>query len=198
VRPSEAPRPPSYAWHWLQRSRPVLSALATRLTGRAPDQGFVDEVRAAFDEDPFVQAVVLDTVAEVAFAGRVPHHRPAGVMWDRGLSWWAATLAGTSLREFESPPEGGRVRQPDLFGPPEGVAAETPAPAGTDRRSRTSEGAPRTATAATDSGRRPSAAVTLERRRLAEALRRLLGESVGGDVPAGAVRQLIHDLETLD
>lgn len=188
--PPDAPRPPAYAWSWLQRSRPVLTALATRLTGRAPDQTFVDEVRAAFEEDPFVRAVVLDTIAEVAFAGRVPGHRPAGVMWDRGLSWWAATLAGTSLRDFETSPAGDRVRQPDLFGRQEaGGAAVAPQEPGTR---------PMPGTVGRADDVRPSAAVALERRRLAEALRRLLHDAVGGDVPSGAVRQLIHDLETLD
>lgn len=183
--PQDVPRPPPYAWDWLQRSRPVLQALADRLTGRPGTHGFVDDVRAAFDDDPFVRAVVIDTIADVAFSGRVPDRRPAGVTWDRGLSWWAATLAGTTRREFET---GGRdrPRQPDLFGQESvGPGPGRPSPdAGGHVGGRVAP--------------RRSAVATLERRRLAEALRALLERSAGDSVPAGAIRQLIHDLESLD
>lgn len=187
--PHTAPRPPAYAWDWLQRSRPVLQALAQRLTGGPGERGFVDEVRAAFEEDAFVRAVVVDTIAEVAFAGRVPEHRPPGVNWDRGLSWWAATLAGISRREFESA-NVAPARQPELFGAHGGEYAPAPGTPPTERSDTRETGQPMRV--------RHSAVVTLERRRLAAALRKLLDTSGGGHIPVDAVRQLIHDLESMD
>lgn len=190
--PSRVPRPPAYAWAWLQRSRPVVQALAQRLTGGPPSAGFVDELRAAFADDPFVQAVVVDTIADVAFAGRVPHRRPAGVQWDRGLSWWAAALAGVPPRTFDRPTPAA-IEQVALFGSgPHSDAArggrDAAATAGRVEERRddaTAAGAPR-----------PSPVVTLERRRLANALRSLLAAADGDSVPAAAVRQLLHDLES--
>lgn len=181
--PRRVPRPPAYAWAWLQRSRPVVQALSERLTGGPPSPQFVDELRAAFPEDPFVHAVVIDTIAEVAFAGRIPRRRPAGVQWDRGLSWWAATLSGVSRQVFErSVPVS--AEQVELFptGRRRDVAAdETETPPVPPERSATP---------------RPSPVVTLERRRVANALRALLQASDGDAVPASAVRQLLHDLES--
>ena len=205
VVPHSVPRPPPYAWAWLQRSRPVLQALAQRLTGQAPSPGFIEELRAAFDEDPFVQAVIIDTIAEVAFAGRVPRHRPAGVTWDRGLSWWAATLAGTTRREFEHGDSRGG-EQPKLFpdahtsaSHPQRAPADAPRPPTSAARSDTSRsdtGGSDTAGPGAAQPPRPSVVVTLERRRMANALRSLLASNAGGDVPAEALRQLISDLES--
>ena len=190
--PHNPPRPPPYAWDWLQRSRPVLQALSQRLTGQAPPQGFVDELRDAFAEDPFVHAVVVDTIADVAFGGRVPRHRPPGVSWDRGLSWWAATLAGTTRREFErrGPAFG---EQAELF--PTGEHSARPTSHGSGPPA--ARGGEASGPVATDAGHspRPSAVVALERRRLANALRALLDSSGGHDIPAEAVRRLIHDLD---
>jgi hypothetical protein len=68
---------------------------------------------------------VLGVVADVAFRGRVPTSRPAGASWDRGLVWWAATLAGRSVADYEEQSQ--IVDQPRLFG------EQTPA-AGIERR----------------------------------------------------------------
>lgn len=191
--PHNPPRPPPYAWDWLQRSRPVLQALSQRLTGQAPSPGFVDELRDAFAEDPFVYAVVVDTIADVAFGGRVPRHRPPGVAWDRGLSWWAATLAGTTRREFERPgPAFGE--QVELFPTDEHGARQAPQGRSGPHAAPGEHANDPAATGAAGSPR-PSAVITLERRRLANALRALLDSSGGKDIPAEAVRRLIHDLD---
>lgn len=180
--PRRVPRPPAYAWAWLQRSRPVLQALADRLTGGPPSPQFVDELRAAFPDDPFVHAVVIDTIAEVAFAGRVPTRRPPGVQWDRGLSWWAATLAGVPRQEFEQPASPG-PEQVELF------------PTGRRREAPPGDPPQRPVPPDRTSPPRPSPVVTLERRRVANALRALLDAAEGDAVPAEAIRQLLHDLE---
>jgi hypothetical protein len=104
---------PGYAWDWLQRSRPVVEALANLLTGRPPQAGFVQAVRRSFADDPLVRDAVHGVVADIAFNGRVPQSRPPGVSWDRGLVWWAATLAGRSVAEYED--VGQAVDQPQLF-----------------------------------------------------------------------------------
>lgn len=109
-----APRVPAYAWDWLQRSRPIVERLASVLTGQRPRQGFVQAVRRSFAQDPLVRDAVFDVVAEVAFRGRVPAVRPPGASWDRGLVWWAATLVGRSVTEYED--DGRAVDQPRLFG----------------------------------------------------------------------------------
>jgi hypothetical protein len=116
-------RVPGYAWDWLQRSRPVVEALAKVLTGQPPRPGFVQAVRRSFPEDDLVRGAVFDVVADVAFRGRVPASRPPGASWDRGLVWWAATLSGRSVEEYEDHGQG--VEQPRLFGepPPSGEAA---------------------------------------------------------------------------
>jgi hypothetical protein len=107
------PRVPAYAWDWLQRSRPVVDALASVLTGRPPRPGFVQAVRRSFASDDLVRDAVFAVVAEVAFRGRVPTSRPPGVSWDRGLVWWAATLSGRSVADYED--HGEIVDQPRLF-----------------------------------------------------------------------------------
>jgi hypothetical protein len=123
--PTAFPRVPGYAWDWLQRSRPVVEALAVVLTGRPPGSGFVQAVRRSFATDELVRDAVLGVVADVAFRGRVPTSRPAGASWDRGLVWWAATLAGRSVADYEEQSQ--TVDQPRLFG------EQTPA-AGIERR----------------------------------------------------------------
>jgi hypothetical protein len=112
--PTEFPRVPAYAWDWLQRSRPVVEALALMLTGRPPKPGFVQAVRRSFGDDPLVRDAVLGAVADVAFRGRIPMSRPPGASWDRGLVWWAATLAGRSVADYED--DRRVVDQPRLFG----------------------------------------------------------------------------------
>lgn len=168
------PRPPAHAWRWLQRSRPVLRTIAERLTGGPPTAGFVDELRRAFDTDPFTRTIVVDVIAEVAFGGRVPRRQPAGASWDRGLRWWAATLAGVDVAEFDGPAT--PAAQPDLFDPD--AAGSSPQ-------------AETLAVAA----RRQVPRTTPERLALARTLRELLAASEGGQVPASAVRQLIDALE---
>jgi hypothetical protein len=103
AQPAQPPRPPAYAWRWLQRSRPVLTVVARQLTGEPPGPGFVDELRQQFEADPFVRDVVIDVVADVAFGGRVAKRRPPGAVWDRGLVWWAAAVAGVSPSEYDEP-----------------------------------------------------------------------------------------------
>ena len=110
------PRVPGYAWDWLQRSRPVVEGLASALTGQPPRAGFVQAVRRSFPEDPLVRDAVYDVVAQVAFRGRVPRSRPPGTSWDRGLVWWAATLSGRSVADYED--QARPVEQPRLFGEP--------------------------------------------------------------------------------
>jgi hypothetical protein len=111
------PRIPGYAWTWLQRTRPVVNELAARLTGGPPPAGFVDDLRGHVEADPFVRDVLVDTVADVAFGGRVPRRRPPGAAWDRGLTWWAAALAGVSPAEFDARSAPEAARQPRLFEP---------------------------------------------------------------------------------
>lgn len=128
--PSAFPRIPAYAWTWLQRTRPVVVELAARLTGGPPPTGFVELVRERVDSDPFTRDVVVATVADVAFNGRIPQRRPPGAAWDRGLVWWAAALAGVSPAEFEARSAAPARPQPDLFAaPPASPAPARPAPA---------------------------------------------------------------------
>lgn len=159
--PVDVPRPPAYAWDWLQRSRPVVDRLARVLTGRPPAAGFVQAVRRSFADDPLVRDAVLDVIADVAFRGRVPRARPPGASWDRGLVWWAATLVGRPPAEYDRAAHA-PVDQPELFAPDD--PAEPPP-------------------------------LSVERRALIEALRGLLAERTGDQVPAAAVRQLIAQLE---
>jgi hypothetical protein len=163
------PRVPAHAWSWLQRSRGVLAEIGTRLYGESPPTGLVDELRRLLPVDDFVRDVVFDVVCEQAFGGKPPDRRPAGVSWDRGLVWWAATLRGLTPAEFEAggadPPA-----QPALFGPEPAPAAK-PGPAPVPR--------PRVS----------------ERRALAAALRALLAEAEDEQVPASAVRRLLRELE---
>ncbi len=104
---------PRYAWDWLQRSRPIVERLADVLTGQPPRPGFVEAVRRSFAEDPLVRDAVHSVIAEVAFRGRVPAARPAGVSWDRGLVWWASALAGRPPDDFVERQV--QVDQPALF-----------------------------------------------------------------------------------
>lgn len=171
--PSRLSKVPAYAWAWLQRSRPVLAEAARRLTGAAPGPGFADDLRRRWDGDPFVQGVVLDVIADVAFRGRVPATRPAGASWDRGLTWWASLLAGTTPQAYDSPPA--PPGQRPLFGDGRDAAADRPTP-----------------------GSAPAPAPLAgshERRALARALRDLLRTADGEHVPAAAVRRLLADLE---
>lgn len=162
------PRVPSYAWSWLQRSRPVLGEVSQRLTGGPPPAGFVETLGERFAADPFTRDVVVGAIADKAFNGRIPLFRPAGVSWDRGLSWWAAAIAGITPQEFDAGPVD--AVQSRLFG----LEAKPP------RR------APVTPT------RRTAAS---ERAAIAGALRDLLRTSEGDAVPVAAVRQLLAYLE---
>lgn len=170
------PRVPAHAWSWLQRSRPVLDEVAQRLTGRQPTPAFLDGLHAQLATDRFVQDVVIAVVAEVAFNGRVPTRRPAGTAWDRGLTWWAATISGTTPQEFEARSGPPPASQRPLFGP---EPAETP-PA-----------VARTHAVATVPRRPPAAG----RAAIAAVLRQLLDAADGDQIPAVAVHQLLADIE---
>jgi hypothetical protein len=173
------PKVPGYAWTWLQRSRPVVLEAAERLTGAPPSPGFVDDLRAAFERDPFTRDVVIAVVADVAFGGRAPLRRPPGATWDRGLTWWAAALAGTTPADFEARPAAPAAPQGSLFEP--GPSARAPDPDGLARSARARVV--------------PRVARTPERAALAAALRQLLAAAEGDAVPASAVRQLLAQLE---
>lgn len=169
-------RPPSYAWSWLQRSRPVLAEVAERLTGAPPGPGFVDELRAKYAEDAFTRDVVIGVIADVAFGGRVPDRRPPGASWDRGLIWWAAALAGVEPAEFEARVPAGEQRP--LFNGEAGGGQRPALDAPTRRQA-----------VAKLLARSP------ERAALAARLRDLLAQSDGDQVPASAVRDLLAELE---
>lgn len=185
------PRVPAYAWTWFQRSRPVVVEAARRLTGAAPAAGFVEELREAFEEDPFTRDVVVGVVADVAFAGRVPLRRPRGASWHRGLTWWAAALAGVTPSEFEARSTAPMAAQRPLFDPespggsPAGAAVDDVATGTAIRqgaRARVAADGPRSS----------------ERAALAAALGELLAATDGDQVPATAIRQLIAQLQEQD
>jgi hypothetical protein len=171
------PRVPAYAWTWLQRSRPVLAEAARQLTGGAPTPGFVESLRRQFDADPFVRDILIDVIAQEAFGGRAPTRRPAGTSWDRGLTWWAAALAGLTPAEFEARSGAPPAQQSALFDPGPRTEPAGPAPV---------RGAAR-------GSRRP---VSAERVALARALRELIAAADGDQVPVTALRQLLADLES--
>lgn len=160
---------PAYAWSWFQRSRPVVIEAARRLTGSAPEGGFVERLREQFESDPFTRDVVIDVVAEVAFAGRVPRRRPAGASWDRGLIWWAAAIGGRSVAEFDA---ASPVRQSRLFGGDDDEVAS--AAAGPTRQARRTTG---------------------ERTMLAALLRDVLATAEDGRVPVAAIEHVLAQLE---
>lgn len=180
------PRVPAPAWAWLQRSRPVLTEVARRLTGQAPDAAFLEGLSARFSDDAFTRAIVCDVIAEVAFSGRVPPKRPAGASWDRGLVWWAATLSGTTPAAYDRRPPAGA--QPRLFA----TVDDDPTPSSLVHR-RARAAAESAGGAATAALRRPP--VRGERAALAASLRAVLAASDGVSVPADAVRELLRDLE---
>ena len=169
------PRVPAYAWSWLQRSRPVLTEVAGRLTGGSAPAGFIDDLRERFEEDPFTRDVVVGAVADIAFNGRIPRHRPRGVSWDRGLTWWAAAIAGVTPAQFEAAPQ--PVVQSRLFGVEEQH----------DQRP-----ARRTARARAPAA---SSVATGERAALVGALRDLLRTAEDDRIPAGAIRDLLAQLQ---
>lgn len=175
--PRRVPRPPAYAWAWLQRSRPVLEEAAERLTGGPPSSGFVDELRERFEQDAFTRDVLVGVIADVAFNGRIPSARPPGVSWDRGLIWWAAALAGTTPSAFEQ--RGHAGDQPALFEPPATVTPAQPARPQDVR----------------DHAVARLAARAPERAAVAARLRDLLSQAHGDSVPLQAVRDLLAELE---
>ncbi len=178
------PRVPGYAWTWFQRSRPVVLEAAERLTGRPPSPGFVDDLRGAFSQDDFTRAVVVGVVADVAFGGRAPAQRPPGASWDRGLTWWAAALAGTTPADFESRTGAPVASQHRLFDAEDGTDGES-----------VRQPDPEALRATARARVAPLVARSPERAALAAALRELLAASAGDQVPASAVRQLLAQLE---
>lgn len=181
---SRFPAVPAYAWAWLQRSRPVLVEAADRLTGGPPSAGFLDDLRQRFETDPFTCDVLVDVIAEVAFGGRVPTTRPGGVTWDRGLTWWAAALSGTTPAAFDARSAAAPTTQRALFDT--GPATVAP-PSG--RRG------PAVVPADPADADRPSPLAQRERRAVADALRQLLRASDGDQIPASAIRQLVAQLD---
>lgn len=170
--PAAFPRVPIYAWAWLQRSRPVLNEVAMRLTGAPPTAGLSESLRDRFEADPFTRSVVIGAVADIAFNGRLPERRPTGASWDRGLTWWAAAIAGVTPEEFESRPESAATQRP-LFAVED--PADRPAPVSKATRPRV---------------RRPD-----ERTVLVAGLRELLASAEGDSVPVSAVTQLLSQLD---
>ncbi|WP_370326206.1 hypothetical protein [Euzebya sp.] len=175
--PSPTPPPararvPAHAWAWLQRSRSVLNEIAEQLYGTHGDSHTLEKLKADHAADPFVQDLVARVVCDVAFNGRVPERRPAGARWDRGLTWWAAHLAGVTPTEFEARSAGTAPPQQVLFGAP------PPAPEPVESR---------------PTRRKPL--VSVERRAMVQALRDVLAAGDGHQVPADAVRALIEQLE---
>ncbi len=171
--PASRPRVPSHAWTWLQRSRSVLAEIGGQLYGSSSEQSVLDRLKQDYLADEFVQDLVARVVCDVAFNGRVPDRRPAGARWDRGLTWWAAHLAGVTPQEFEARSSGVAPPQPVLFGPP---PDPTPPP-----------------TPVQPTRRKPL--VSVERRAMVQALRDVLAAGDGQTVPADAVRALIVQLE---
>lgn len=177
------PRVPAHAWSWLQRSRPVLAEASRRLDGGPPGPGFVDTLRERFAHDAFTRDVLVSVIADVAFNGRIPRRRPTGASWDRGLTWWAATIAGITPQAFEaSAPAGEQSR---LFG------VEDPAATAGGAGARQAPG----------SGRRPGAQPATprgpdgDRAMLTAALHDLLRQAEDDRVPAAAIRSLLAQLE---
>lgn len=163
------PKVPAYAWSWLQRSRPVVAEVAQRLTGAPPAQGFVEELGERFESDAFTRDVVIGVIADVAFNGRIPRHRPVGASWDRGLTWWAAAIAGVTPQAFDAAVA--PVQQTRLFGVEESH----------DPAQRPAAGSRRTAAA--------------QRAMFAAALRELIRTSDGEHVPVASVKALLAQLQ---
>ena len=177
------PRVPAYAWSWLQRSRPVLNEAAARLTGGVPQPGFVDSLREDFETDPFTRDVLIGVIADVAFSGRLPRFRPAGASWDRGLTWWAAAIAGTSPEEFErrTAVDG---RQARLFS--------------SEDESHTGGSGGATGARAAAAGLSRRRAASAERAMLVRGLRDLLRNADGDTIPVAGIRQLLAALDEDD
>ncbi|CAN5763809.1 hypothetical protein BH24ACT15_BH24ACT15_08670 [soil metagenome] len=167
-------RVPAHAWDWLQRSRSVLSEIGQQLYGSEGDQSVLENLKRDYADDPFVQDLVARVVCDVAFNGRVLDRRPAGTRWDRGLTWWAAHLAGVTPQDFEDRSRGTTPPQQVLFGP---APANAPPPSPQSQSTR----------------RKPL--VSIERRAMVQALRDLLAAGDGNSVPAAAVRALIQQLQ---
>jgi len=158
----------------------VLAEIAERLTGGPPGPGFVDELRRQVDADPFVRDGVVGGLGEVAVGGRVPECRPAGAAWAGGLTWWAAAIAGVTPAEFEARSRATPGRQRPLFGDEEA-----------------SSGQVRPLRPIAEPPARTRRAPSAERALVVRALRELLAQSSGGQIPASAVRQLLEQLERL-
>lgn len=187
-RPDDLPPVPGYAWAWLQRSRPVLTEVAQRLTGGPPSTAFWDDLRDRFVADAFTRQIVADVVVEVAFGGAVPPRRPPGASWDRGLTWWGATLVGCTPGEYSATTD--HSAQTVLFEAP--PARSRP---GAVRPARvSSEGAPRQPNDPRPTAAPESTPAVVDRAAVVAALRALLDVADGGLVPADSLRQVIAQL----
>ncbi len=150
----------------------MLSEIAQQLYGSDADVGVMDRLKADHAADPFVEDLVARVVCDVAFNGRVPTRRPPGTRWDRGLTWWAAHLAGVGVAEFDRRSSGPSTSQEVLFGPEPEPPSERPEVQPTRRKP----------------------LVSVERRAMVQALRDLLSAGDGRTVPADAVRALLDSL----
>ncbi|MDQ3709764.1 MAG: hypothetical protein M3387_10775 [Actinomycetota bacterium] len=164
-----------------------MTEAAQRLTGSAPGAGFVEDLRRRFATDAFTRDILIGVIADVAFGGRLPTHRPLGASWDRGLTWWAAAIAGTTPGEFEARTET-QATQRRLFDAEEPQAAASMEAGGAALMQ--PKAVAHLALQPADS------VVSVERRMLVAALRELLAGADGDQVPASAVRQLLAALES--
>ncbi len=102
--------PPAYAWDWFARQKLLWREARSRLAnGGGPMAGRYAAVedrrdvlpllRADYPSDPDVRRAVDETVAEVAFLGRVDaRFAELGVRTaPRGMRWWWTALTGEPL-----------------------------------------------------------------------------------------------------
>jgi hypothetical protein len=102
--------PPAYAWDWFARQRLLwrecrsrLAAAATPAASRyAPLEAkseVVASLRADYERDEVVRAVVHQVVGDIAFLGRtgVTFDRLGVTNAPRGMRWWWTALTGEEL-----------------------------------------------------------------------------------------------------
>lgn len=102
--------PPAYAWDWFARQKLLWREARSRLaSGGSPMAGRYAAVedrrdvlpllRADYPHDPDVRRAVDETIAEVAFLGRVNvSFAELGVRTaPRGMRWWWTALTGEPL-----------------------------------------------------------------------------------------------------
>lgn len=107
----EATSPPAHAWDWFARQRLLWREARTRVIARADDVGedvaaryaamdarpdVVTMLRRDWDLVPAVRTIVEDTVADIAFLGRItePFEALGLRTAPRGLRWWWSAVSG--------------------------------------------------------------------------------------------------------